>query len=203
MSMDEHMAISRTYGRTPMNADSPHPTLNSSREVAQHYLPDVVYGANDGIITTFAVVAGVEGAQLPAAVVLILGVANLLADGFSMGASNILSIRSQSAVERVERKAVSEPFAFRHGFATFLAFIIAGFVPLLGVVLSVPTTYRFPATVGLTLITLFAVGAARGFVTRGRWWKEGTEMMMIGAVAAAVAYGVGALLAAWTASFGL
>lgn len=66
-----------------------------------------------------------------------------------------------------------------------------------------PATYRFPATVGLTLIALFAVGAARGFVTRSRWWKEGTEMMMIGAAAAAVAYGVGALLAAWTGSFGL
>lgn len=81
-----------------MNADSPHLTLNSSREIAQHYLPDIVYGANDGIITTFAVVAGVEGVRLPAAVVLILGVANLLVHGLSMGASNILSIRSQSSV---------------------------------------------------------------------------------------------------------
>ena len=75
--------------------------------LAEHYLKDLVYGANDGIITTFAVVAGVAGAQLDRRVVLILGFANLLADGFSMGASNFLSIRSDEAVRRAERTTVS------------------------------------------------------------------------------------------------
>lgn len=179
----------------PKYEESAHPELSGPRDVAQHYLPDLVYGANDGIITTFAVVAGVEGAQLPSVVVLILGVANLLADGFSMGASDFLSIRSQSAVERLERKSVTEPFALRHGIATFAAFVVAGSVPLLGVIFSVSPEYRFPATVALTLLTLFVVGAARTFVTRGRWWVDGLEMMTIGAVAAGVAYGVGAVLA--------
>jgi len=58
------------------------------------YLRDFVYGANDGIITTFAVVAGVAGADLSSAVVLIMGVANLLADGFSMSSGNYLSEKS-------------------------------------------------------------------------------------------------------------
>lgn len=52
------------------------------------YLPDMVYGAIDGTVTTFAVVAGAIGAELPTRVVLILGTANLLADGFSMAAGN-------------------------------------------------------------------------------------------------------------------
>ncbi|VAW12504.1 FIG00741757: hypothetical protein [hydrothermal vent metagenome] len=50
------------------------------------YLRDWVYGGIDGAVTTFAVVAGVEGAQLSPSVLLILGAANLLADGFSMAA---------------------------------------------------------------------------------------------------------------------
>jgi vacuolar iron transporter family protein len=58
------------------------------------YLPELVYGANDGIVTTLAIVAGVFCAQLSSQVVLILGFANLLADGISMGASNVLSERS-------------------------------------------------------------------------------------------------------------
>ncbi len=49
-----------------------------------NYLPDAVYGAIDGTVTTFAVVAGAIGADLSPRVVLILGAANLLADGFSM-----------------------------------------------------------------------------------------------------------------------
>jgi len=52
------------------------------------YVAEVIYGANDGIVTTFAVVSGVAGAALDPAIVVILGVANLFADGFSMGMSN-------------------------------------------------------------------------------------------------------------------
>ena len=54
------------------------------------YLHDFIYGAVDGAVTTFAVVAGVEGANLDERVVIILGGANLIADGFSMAVSNFL-----------------------------------------------------------------------------------------------------------------
>jgi vacuolar iron transporter family protein len=57
---------------------------------------DIVYGAHDGIITTFAVVAGTVGADLPVSIIIILGVANLLADGVSMGAGAFLSLRSEN-----------------------------------------------------------------------------------------------------------
>ena len=53
-----------------------------------NYLRDWIYGGIDGTITTFAIVAGVVGANLPGTVVLVLGLANLIADGFAMGAGN-------------------------------------------------------------------------------------------------------------------
>jgi len=59
------------------------------------YLHDFIYGAIDGAVTTFAVVAGVQGAQLDETIVIILGGANLLADGFSMAASNFLGSRAE------------------------------------------------------------------------------------------------------------
>src|SRR3989338_7393378 len=68
------------------------------------YLRDVIYGANDGIITTFAVVAGVAGAALSSGVVIILGFANLIADGISMGMSNYLGLKSQRDFEARERQ---------------------------------------------------------------------------------------------------
>ena len=52
------------------------------------YLRDWIYGGVDGVVTTFAIVAGVVGADLPSSVVLVLGLANLLADGFAMAAGN-------------------------------------------------------------------------------------------------------------------
>lgn len=59
------------------------------------YIHDIVYGANDGIVTTFAVVSGVNGAELSSAVVVILGLANVLADALSMGLGNFLSTKSK------------------------------------------------------------------------------------------------------------
>lgn len=69
---------------------------------SQH-LADAVLGATDGIITTFAVVAGAAGAQLSPGIVLIMGFANLLADGLSMAIGNYLGARSQQEYWREER----------------------------------------------------------------------------------------------------
>lgn len=59
------------------------------------YIHDIVYGANDGIVTTFAVVSGVAGAELSSYIIVILGFANVLADGLSMGLGNFLSTKSR------------------------------------------------------------------------------------------------------------
>jgi vacuolar iron transporter family protein len=68
------------------------------------YLKDAIYGANDGIVTTFAVVAGVTGASLEHNIIILLGLASLLADGFSMAASNYLGSKSEHAYTVRERK---------------------------------------------------------------------------------------------------
>jgi len=59
------------------------------------YLPEFVYGGMDGCVTTFAVVAGSAGAGLSTNIVLILGFANLIADGFSMSVGNYLSANAE------------------------------------------------------------------------------------------------------------
>ena len=68
------------------------------------YIGEAVYGALDGIVTTFAVVAGVEGARLPSGIVLILGFANLIGDGLSMGVGSYLSTKSRREYEQSERE---------------------------------------------------------------------------------------------------
>jgi VIT1/CCC1 family predicted Fe2+/Mn2+ transporter len=59
------------------------------------YLRDWVYGGIDGAVTTFAVVSGVVGAELSSHIILILGLANLVGDGFSMAASNYSGTKSE------------------------------------------------------------------------------------------------------------
>lgn len=159
-----------------------------------HYLPDLVYGANDGIVTTFAVVSGVVGADLSRTVILVLGFANLFADGISMGASNYLARRShEDADERATRTE-----ALRHASATLIAFVVAGVVPLIAYLLPLNSSDGFLAAVALTAATLFGVGAARAFVTRLSALRSGLEMLLVGSLAAFAAYAIGGFVAGLT-----
>lgn len=73
------------------------------------YIHNIVYGGNDGIVTTFAVVAGTVGAGLPSYIVVILGLANLFADGVSMAAGAYLSLKSErDQYERLRKEELKE-----------------------------------------------------------------------------------------------
>ena len=76
-----------------------------NKDIVSKYLPDFVYGGIDGSVTTFAVVAGVTGASLSPTIVLILGFANLFADGFSMAVGNYLSAKSRKEYSDKIRKS--------------------------------------------------------------------------------------------------
>jgi VIT1/CCC1 family predicted Fe2+/Mn2+ transporter len=175
--------------RTPHQPESAAP-----RDVFRHYLGDLVYGANDGIVTTFTVVSGVAGAALSPAVVLILGFVNLLADGFSMGASNFLAIRSSAAAEGHDRGRL-EPLL--HALATFVSFVVAGGVPLVSYLLPFVRAHAFPTSVVTTALALFAIGASRSLVSRKGSLHSGLEMLLVGSAAGLVAYGAGKILGGW------
>jgi len=218
------------------------------------YLGEMVYGGLDGIITTFAVVSGVAGAELGTPVILILGVANLLADGFSMATGAYLSAKSESEYYRkewerekweVEHFPEGERAELEHvyrqrgyteeearqvveiqsreprrwiktmmvdelgmledtrnplynGLATFISFILVGAVPLLiylvGLFFPVPDRTAFPLAILLSAAALFGLGAAKVLVTRLNPFRSGIEMLVVGGLAAGVAYWVGYLL---------
>src|SRR4026208_786190 len=99
-------------------------------EIARHYVRELIYGANDGIITTFAVVAGVAGGGLSPRVVLIIGAANLFADGLSMAVGNYLSIRSHESVLETQDLPQEEASPSRHAGAPFPAVVRAAALPL-------------------------------------------------------------------------
>jgi VIT1/CCC1 family predicted Fe2+/Mn2+ transporter len=165
-------------------------------QIARHYIRELIYGANDGIITTFAVVAGVAGGGLSLPVVLIMGAANLFADGLSMAVGNYLSIRSHESVLEAQNLPEEEASPFRHAGATLLAFVAAGTVPLVPYMLPTFPADRLASSIALTLLAMFVVGASRALIANVRWWKAGLEMLGLGAVVAAIAYASGGIVAA-------
>lgn len=155
-------------------------------------LRDSVFAANDGIITTFAIIAGSAGASLPSSVVVILGLVNLLADGISMASGNYLGVKSEVEYEEAEGDHEhDEESPARHGAVTFLTFSLVGFLPLLPYVFNLEP--KFLLSTFVVVISLFSIGSLRGRATKKGWTRSGLEMLLVGGLAAVVAYSVGFL----------
>ena len=163
---------------------------------ARHYIRDLVYGASDGIISTFAVVGGVAGGALSPTAVLVIGAANLAADGVSMGVGNFQAIRAHERAREVDQLPEEEAYPWKHGVATLAAFIVAGAVPLLPYAVPAAGEARLTLSSLLTLAAMFVVGALRAGVTRESWIKSALETVGLGTLVAVTAYGAGALAAA-------
>jgi vacuolar iron transporter family protein len=162
------------------------------------YLKSIVYGGLDGIITTFAIVAGVAGAALSSSVILILGFANLIADGISMAAGDFLS--SKAEAEYLNKKSSKKGATpLKKGLTTFTSFVIFGFIPLLTYVVAIfnpsiaPNTFKI--TLGLTAIALFTLGVIKAEISHKNKIKSGIETLVIGGAAATAAYYIGHFLA--------
>jgi VIT1/CCC1 family predicted Fe2+/Mn2+ transporter len=160
--------------------------------IARHYIRDVVYGANDGLITTFAVVSGVAGGSLSTVAVVVIGAANLVADGISMGVGNFLAIRADERAREAADLPEQEAFPWKHALATLVAFVVAGAIPL-GPYVMLGVEQRLVWSSVLTFAALFLLGAGRALVTVDRWWRSGLETLGLGFVVAVAAYGAGRL----------
>ena len=170
--------------------------------IERKYLPQFVYGGTDGAITTFAIIAGAIGAALSSGIILILGFANLIADGFSMGVSDYLSSKSRKELHRKHRDArhytEESNQAVKYGFATFLSFIVIGFIPLFPFVLAlfVPEIegIKFTLSIIFTGLALILVGGVKGKVVDRNVFYSAAQTLVIGGIAALLAFSVGFLL---------
>lgn len=212
------------------------------------YLADAILGGIDGGVTTFAVVAGAVGGELSGMVIIILGFSNLLADGFSMAASNYLGAKSEreevdrarrreerhiEEIPRGEREEIRQVFSrkgfegdvlekivnvitkdrklwvdtmlteelglqlkgrspLRAGSATFAAFLLVGLVPLLPFLLpGTDAGLRFLFSILVTGLAFLGVGMAKGRVLSRPVFKSGMETLLVGGLAAVLAYAMG------------
>ena len=169
------------------------------KRTERKYLAEFVYGAIDGSVTTFAVVAGAMGASLSSTVVLILGFANLFADGFSMAISNYLSNKSQIDLyknHKHKHSHIKDPK--KTALITFISFLLVGFIPLLSFVLSPLSSFidqnKFIFSTILTAIAFLIIGAIKSKVVGKHFIRSSLETLLIGGAAAGLAFLVGYLL---------
>lgn len=217
-------------------------------------LRDAVYGAIDGIVTTFAIAAAASGADLTPAIVVILGCANLVGDGISMGIANVVGTRTEAQeLERArrdeeeqiqvipegEREEIRHIFMekgftgedleravdiitsdiktwvdtmvteelglsrvvrspWRAGVTTFIAFAVAGVLPLVPFFIAIAgpvgSTAAFAWSAGFAALAFFLVGTLKARFVDQAWHRAGLETLVAGGVASGAAYLIGFLL---------
>jgi len=220
----------------------------------QAYLGEFVYGGIDGCVTTFAVVAGSGGANLNSSIIIILGFANLIADGFSMSVGSYLSTKSEAdnydkhrkkeawqidhlgETEKEHVRLIYQEKGFegellakvvnkitedkdrwldvlmkeklemiaeqksplRMGAVTFVSFLLVGFIPLIIYVINyvgnIESNYSFTIASILTSLAFIGIGWLKSVVTQTNRWKGVLETLLLGALAAVLAYFVGDIL---------
>ncbi|MEP6760882.1 MAG: VIT1/CCC1 transporter family protein [Sporichthyaceae bacterium] len=217
-------------------------------DVTGGWLRPAVFGASDGLVSNFALIAGVAAGSSGSKIVVLAGVAGLVAGAFSMAAGEYISVRSQveqalAEIETERNEIAKRPLAEERELAgmyvekgldpdlarevarqlsrdpavaldvhvreelgldpgalpsatlaagsSFVSFAIGAVLPLLPYLLGAQGLW--PALV-LTLTGLFLCGALVTRLTPRPWWYGGSRQVAIGAVAAAVTYGVGSLV---------
>ena len=225
------------------------------------YISEIVYWGIDGIVTTFAVVAGFAGAGSESAVaqlwslsVVLFGLANLFGDGVSMALGKYLSTRSEQDV--YQRSREKEAFEIEHNeqmefeesleivesqwmkhedaskyigilkqypelrtkrmmdnelemsdvrqdpallqwVITLTSFVVFGFIPLIPYVFMNEVSWHWELSLVMTFVAMFLLGTVRRRITRMSFWKTVGQIILLGGVAAAVAYYTGDLVMKW------
>lgn len=219
------------------------------------HFEDFIYGSFDGSVTTFAVVAGAIGASLSPMVVVILGFANLFADGFSMAVGNYQAVKARleyiekerkreeweiDNMEESERQEIRDIYE-KKGFtsdlldeivrvitarkkvwvdtmmkeelgliedgrkpldtaaSTMFGFVVIGIIPLIPFVIIYAARLQsnseiFTYSIVATSIAFFLIGIIKGKIVKKPWIRSGFTTLLIGGIAATVAYLVGVLL---------
>lgn len=156
------------------------------------FLRDAVFASTDGLVTTFAVASGSMGAGLSNKIIVILGLANLIADGISMALGIFLGAKSEVEMEKkMHNGHWKQDAPFMQGILTFISFVLSGFIPL------IPFVFKYDNAVAYSVlyvfITLIVIGVLKSLVVKKPVVKAVFEMVVVGGLAASAAYFVGDL----------
>jgi VIT1/CCC1 family predicted Fe2+/Mn2+ transporter len=234
------------------NEVQPFEIHHSHRDVTGGWLRPAVFGASDGLVSNFALIAGVAGGAAAAGggvnAVILAGLAGLAAGASSMAAGEYVSVASQSELaqaeielERIElehrpeaeqleltetfvrrgldpalaaqvaaqlshnREAALEvhvreelgidmhdlPSGVTAAVSSFISFTLGALIPLVPYLLGAQSLW--PSLV-VSLLSLFGVGVLVSRITVRTWWFSGTRQLILGGTAAAITYGIGALV---------
>lgn len=159
------------------------------------FLREVVFGANDGVVTSIGFLVGISGSVSNQSTIVVAGALTIIAGSVSMALGNYLGVKSQNEYES-ERTADkwSGPSPAISGFVMGLFYLIAGMPPLLPYILVTPTTRALTMAVIIAILVMSGIGFLRWSLTGKSLGKKILETITIGMIAALVGFLAGEAL---------
>ncbi|HEY4633117.1 MAG TPA: VIT1/CCC1 transporter family protein [Candidatus Limnocylindrales bacterium] len=159
---------------------------------------EILMGAQDNLTNVLAVMLGVSIGAGRADLVALAGVSAAVAEAVSMGGVLYSSTRAENALtaspdgsRSTDASGVAlSPMA--SGITTFFAALIGGLVPLVSFVF-MPLPAAVATSIALSIVALFALGAATGRISGSIWWRDGIRLLAVAGLAAIAAAVVGSL----------
>lgn len=167
------------------------------KKIIHTYLPEFVYGSVDGVVTTVAIITGAIGAGLSSSIIFILGLANVLADAWSMGSSEYLSSISEAQMEGEDHDNEGKT-PIKKAAVTFVSFVAIGLLPIIPFLFSILFPYFVGPDVyvsmGAALCAFVLIGYIGARVTKASRSENIIRTVIVGTIAALISFFVGYLL---------
>lgn len=161
-----------------------------SRLFTSDFIRNFTFGVEDSLVSTVGLVSGIAIADVPRSTILLTGVILIFVEAFSMSVGSLLSDNSARELESVK----SVPLASSLGSAVvmFFSYFLSGFI-ILAPYVFLNNGRALPVSIGLSVISLFALGAFTGNITKDSPLKKGLTMALIGGFAVLVGITVGSI----------
>jgi VIT1/CCC1 family predicted Fe2+/Mn2+ transporter len=195
--------MTQTLVRPEVLGPVPEPTPGGAGLGARlNWLRAGVMGANDGIVSTAALVVGVAGAAVSDGALLVAGVSASTAGALSMAVGEYVSVSSQrdaviaheALVPGIDPDELTNPW--HAAWASMIAFAAGALIPLLAILLA-PRDLAVPLTTGAVLLALAATGCISARLGRARHLPAMVRTVGGGLLAMTVTYGIGLLVGTW------
>lgn len=163
--------------------------MKTRRRLRTDYLRSVVFGVEDGLVSTTGAVVGIGIGAENARLVVLAGLVIIAVEAISMAAGEFVTEETVNAVEKRSRRG-----AFKGALIMFCSYFAAGLIPVLPFMIF-PLNPAMISSVVLALISLFGLGYLRGKkITHSHPLRSGFEILLIGGIAAIIGVVVGSLL---------
>lgn len=164
--------------------------MRASREWTSIYFRNLIFGVEDGLVSTVGLLSGIAIADVPRETIILTGIVLIFVEAISMAAGSFLS---EASVEELEvKKRTSAGESFKAGATMFASYFIAGLIPLAPYIYLAHDAFRF--SIIASLITLFLLGAWSGRLSRAGVLRSAIRMAVVGGLAVAVGAAAGLVL---------